>query len=398
MDYLSSQDEDDLTLLTEDSHERQTLLEDPGEAAPKDEGETQAVTKEYIQIGDEYPSSSDYSDSSGVDSSSMTTSTSSSKSWEILDGPEPDLEGNIDQEALAAATAEEEEDLGLVGSVSRDAKQVLDGLRLEMRELSDGCSHIASSVDKVRTGIAEKINKAFQEGAKSAESAVSTLRMDWLDEKTNNAASSSCEQLDNCNTASQSQDMSHQAQSPMEETKKEKGILRKITSVIYNKSTLVPLNLRALHTEGLFSPTNEVQSSQVAKEISYCGPGEQMIIETQQNDPSDPIAVLVVYEIVNLKSQESVGFLRLQAVWHCFEGAPRVRVSMGSEPTPSAEEDSLNSLDVTDNLRLRCVTKELDMSEGDYYVQSITVNTEEIGSIAMVGKSFERLIQKFKAL
>ncbi|ELT94075.1 hypothetical protein CAPTEDRAFT_214047 [Capitella teleta] len=114
-----------------------------------------ATDKDYIQIAKEPYSSSEY-DSSNDDETSMSTSSSSSKSWEILSGPEPDLEGSIDVEALAAAAADEEPEAGsLVGSVSREAKQVLEGLRLEMRELSGGCSVIASGVDKVTTAAAE---------------------------------------------------------------------------------------------------------------------------------------------------------------------------------------------------------------------------------------------------
>lgn len=343
-----------------------------------------ATDKDYIQIAKEPYSSSEY-DSSNDDETSMSTSSSSSKSWEILSGPEPDLEGSIDVEALAAAAADEEPEAGsLVGSVSREAKQVLEGLRLEMRELSGGCSVIASGVDKVTTGISEKLNKAISDGARSAETVVSNFKMDWLekdDEEPDNANGQPTEQRTN----------------EAEGDKAASKVLRKITSVIYNRSSLI--NLRALHTEGVFSPTSQVQSQHlVPHEISYCGPGEQMIIETQQNEPSDPIAVLVVYEMVNLQSKESVGFLRLQAVWHCFEKSPRVGVSLGTEPTPSNEAESLSSLDVAESTRLRCVTKELDMADGDYYVQSVTVSTEEIGSIAMVGKSFEKLIQKFKAL
>ncbi|ELT94073.1 hypothetical protein CAPTEDRAFT_227940 [Capitella teleta] len=310
-----------------------------------------ATDKDYIQIAKEPYSSSEY-DSSNDDETSMSTSSSSSKSWEILSGPEPDLEGSIDVEALAAAAADEEPEAGsLVGSVSREAKQVLEGLRLEMRELSGGCSVIASGVDKVTTGISEKLNKAISDGARSAETVVSNFKMDWLekdDEEPDNANGQPTEQRTN----------------EAEGDKAASKVLRKITSVIYNR-IFTHQPARTAYGRRLFT-----------------------------HEPSAVAAPSAPRDL----SKESVGFLRLQAVWHCFEKSPRVGVSLGTEPTPSNEAESLSSLDVAESTRLRCVTKELDMADGDYYVQSVTVSTEEIGSIAMVGKSFEKLIQKFKAL
>ena len=439
MDALSHDDEEHMLLTEEVGDGRCTSGEQQDERSARDKTGTSHLDQESVkargyvdslrqhQDGDDSSDMDGASSDSEVDSSSMTTTSSShsSRSWEILDGPEPDtLQGEVDREALAAAAAESEaEEPGLVESVSRDAKHVLDGIKTEMREISDGYSMIASGVDKVTTGLAEKLNKAFVVGAKSAENAVSSLAKDWFDDKEKEGAStldkvSGEVKLDSegnrtpgqkalpgvTGTASSGSFPHSLTLTPSQEDNKsvdnatkDNQTLRKITSVIHNNSSLLPINLRALHTEGLFSPTNEYPSSQVSTEISYCGPGEQMIIETQQNDPFDPIAVLVVYEIISVKSKESVGYLRLQAVWHCFEPAPRVGVSLGSEPTPSTEGDAVTSLEVADGVRLRCLTKQLDAVEGDYFVQSITVTSEEVGSIAMVGRSFEKLIQKFKA-